>query len=65
MLGIPASLTKPIDFPSFKSLIIPGIFINELCLLKLMSSFLIEYLLRIFFVCRVSSQVIKKLFKDI
>ena len=35
MLGIPASLTRAIDFPSLRSLIILGIFFKELCLLKL------------------------------
>ena len=35
MPGIPASLTNAIDFPSLRSLIIFGIFIKELCLLKL------------------------------
>ena len=34
--GIPASLTMAIDFPSLRSFTIFGIFIKELCLLKLM-----------------------------
>ena len=60
MLGIPASLTNATDLPSLRKVIIFGIFFVELCILKLISSFFISYLDKIFFVCRVSSQAIKE-----
>ena len=39
ILGIPASLTKAIDFLLLRSLIIFGILLKELCLLKLIRLF--------------------------
>ena len=62
MLGIPASLTNAIDLPKLRSLINLGIFLRELCLLKLKILFLKLNLCIIFFVCLVSSQAIRKHF---
>ena len=62
MLGMPASLTNAIDLFLLRSFRIFGIFIEELCLLKLISLFEILNLVIIFFVCLVSSQAIKETF---
>ena len=60
--GIPASLTIAMDLPSLSSLTSPGIFFEELCLLKLVRLFEMTKLFSIFLVCLVSSQAIKETF---